>query len=212
MFEAIKSLSARLIASGRNFLRPSIFNPISSESYTLFLTRILQVSGMPSNAFDLQRNPGSVTALSCCSTTPGSDTDHPEPSSKEGETHSSGGSSRLFPKPSQPLTHSYAHLEMQQERLKRLKIRNEITTLPKGSVVIGLDLNYRKGDYSLGTVPRYEETVLEHLSQGERNEWEELSKKHYAQVGHYSLICKIHCVTLFTENGEIFSIHIFQLI
>jgi hypothetical protein len=142
-----------------------------------------------------------VTRLPQSSTTIGSNITHPKLPLKKGGTYSSGIFNRMFSKSSLPLTHSRAHLTMQQERLQKLEIQTEIATLPKGSIVIGLNVNYPK-DYSLGTVPCYKQVALKRLSQGEKNEWEELSKKYHAQVGHYSLICEITCVTLFSENGE----------
>ncbi|HBI21344.1 MAG TPA: hypothetical protein DDY37_01950 [Legionella sp.] len=108
---------------------------------------------------------------------------------------------RLFSSPAHiPITHSADHLNIQQKLFKHHNIATSVTALPIGTKLIGLNITPVEPHF-LGTAPVYNPGILNALSHREKQEWLEMGKTYYAQVGRYELLCDIHCVTSLSENG-----------
>jgi hypothetical protein len=99
-----------------------------------------------------------------------------------------------------PITHSAEHLNLQQKLFQHLNIATSVTALSIGTKLIGLNITFAEPHF-LGTAPVYNPGILNALSHQEEQEWLEMSKTYYAQVGQYELLCDIHCVTSLSENG-----------
>ncbi|WP_157010390.1 hypothetical protein [Legionella fallonii] len=96
--------------------------------------------------------------------------------------------------------HSEEHIQLQQKLFKLENIPTKITILPEGTKLIGLNVTPVKPRY-LGTAPLYTTDILDALSPSEKDEWQEMVKTYYAQMGKYELLCDVTCITSLSENG-----------
>jgi hypothetical protein len=104
-------------------------------------------------------------------------------------------SGRTIPKP-----HSREYLQLQEKLFKLEKIPVELTTLPKGTQLVGLNITAAEPHF-LSTGAVYNPQILKAISHNEKNEWLEMAKSYYAQLGKYELLCDVNCVTTKSETG-----------
>lgn len=69
-----------------------------------------------------------------------------------------------------------------------------------GTELIGLNITHLE-PRCLGTAPVYNLGILNAISHNEKEEWLEMAKTHYAQLGKYELLCDVNCITSLSENG-----------
>lgn len=99
-----------------------------------------------------------------------------------------------------PRTHNPEHLQLQQKLFKIFNIPAELTFLPKGTKLVGLNSTLQEA-HSLGTVPVYHPEILKSLSPNEMQEWLEMSKNYRAQVGEFETISNLKCLKSSSKNG-----------
>ncbi|WP_058515879.1 hypothetical protein [Legionella santicrucis] len=106
----------------------------------------------------------------------------------------------MFSNSSIPEPHSKEFLELQKKLFQFKKIPIEVTFLPSGTQLVGLNIT-KAEPYFLSTAPVYQPQILKSLSQNEKQEWLEMAKNYYAQVGRYELLCDVNCLSSKSENG-----------
>ncbi|KTD53504.1 hypothetical protein Lsan_3914 [Legionella santicrucis] len=99
-----------------------------------------------------------------------------------------------------PQPHSKEYLQLQQKLFKLNKIPTDLTTLTKGTELVGLNITAAEPHF-LSTGPVYNPQILKAISNSEKSEWLEMAKSYYAQLGKYELLCDVNCVTTKSEAG-----------
>ncbi|KTC92194.1 hypothetical protein [Legionella cincinnatiensis] len=99
-----------------------------------------------------------------------------------------------------PKPHSKEYLQLQQKLFKLDDIPTDLTVLHKGTELVGLNITAAEPRF-LNTGPVYNPQILKTISDSEKNEWLEMAKSYYAQLGKYELLCDVNCVTTKSEAG-----------
>ncbi|AUH71437.1 Uncharacterised protein [Legionella sainthelensi] len=99
-----------------------------------------------------------------------------------------------------PRPHSTEYLQLQQKLFKLDNIPTDLTTLRKGTELVGLNITAVEPRF-LNTGPVYNPQILKAITHNEKNEWLEMAKSYYAQLGKYELLCDVNCITTKSEAG-----------
>ena len=100
-----------------------------------------------------------------------------------------------------PSPHSAQHIQLQKKLFKIDGIPAEEKKLPQGTRLIGLNITTPVEPRFLGTVPVYNPSILNALSNDEKKGWLELAKEYYAHIADYDLLCDIVCISTLSANG-----------